>query len=153
MKLDSIDHQLLLLLQEDCKQTTKELATKLNLSLTAVYERIKKMEKNRVISKYVALVDREQVGRVFMVISYIKIKTHSRESIINFENKIKEMPEVLECFHVSGEYDYVLKISVKDMEGYREFLISKLTSMNEVLSTHSMFMIGEVKNTTKYEFL
>ncbi len=153
MKLDHIDHQLILLLQDDSKQTTKELAAQLDLSTTAVYERIKKLEKQKVISKYVALIDRNKIDRSFVVISHVKIKTHSRDSIIQFEKKVREMPEVLECFHVSGEYDYILKISVKDMESYREFMISKLTSMDEVSSTQSMFMIGEVKNTTKYDFL
>ena len=153
MKLDVIDHQLILLLQDDCKQTTKELAVQLNLSTTAVYERIKKLEKQQVISNYVALVDRNKINRSFVVLSLVKIKTHSRESIIEFEKKVQSMAEVLECFHISGEYDYMLKISLKDMESYREFMISQLTSMDEVSSTQSMFMIGEVKNSTKYEIL
>lgn len=153
MKLDAIDHQLVLLLQEDCKQTTKELAVQLNLSTTAVYERIKKLEKHEVISNYVALVNPSKIDRSFIVLSLVRIKTHSRDAIIQFENKVREMPEVLECFHISGEYDYCLKISLKDMESYREFMISRLTSLDEVSSTQSMFMINEVKNSTKYEIL
>jgi len=153
MKLDTIDYKLIELLQENSKQTTKELAEQLDLSTTAVYERVKKLEKQEIISKYVALIDRNKINRPFVIMSLVKIKTHSKEAIIQFENKISAMPEVLECFHISGEYDYVLKICLKDMDTYREFMISKLTSLDEVSSTQSMFMINEVKNTTAYTFL
>lgn len=151
MKLDQTDLALLNLLQEDSKQTTKELSAKLGLSVTAVFERIKKLERHEVIQQYVAILDKNKIERAFVVITLVKIKTHSKEAILDFERKISEMPEVLECFHVSGEYDYVLKISLKDMEEYRDFMISKLTSLNEVSSTQSMFSIEEVKNTTAYK--
>lgn|SRR5690554_1792956 len=151
MKLDQTDLALLNLLQEDSKQTTKELSAKLGLSVTAVFERIKKLERHEVIRQYVAILDKNKIERAFVVITLVKIKTHSKEAILDFERKISEMPEVLECFHVSGEYDYVLKISLKDMENYRDFMISKLTSLDEVSSTQSMFSIEEVKNTTAYK--
>jgi len=153
MKLDSIDLKLIEFLQENCKQTTKDLAEKLGLSTTAVYERIKKLEKQEIISKYVAIIDRNKINRGFIVLSLVKIKSHSKDSIINFEKIVSEMPEVLEIFHISGDYDYILKIGVKDMEAYREFMISKLTNLEEVQSTHSMFMIKEVKNSTAYNLL
>src|SRR5690606_31441310 len=153
MKLDSIDLKLIEFLQENCKQTTKDLAEKLGLSTTAVYERIKKLEKQEIISKYVAIIDRNKINRGFIVLSLVKIKSHSKDSIINFEKIVSEMPEVLEIFHISGDYDYILKIGVKDMEAYREFMISKLTKLEEVQSTHSMFMIKEVKNSTAYNLL
>ena len=88
-----------------------------------------------------------------MVLSHVKIKSHSKESILQFEETVSQMPEVLEVFHVSGDYDYVLKISLRDMEAYRDFMISKLTSLEEIQSTHSMFIIKEVKNSTAYNFL
>lgn len=151
MKLDQIDLELLNYLQEDSKQTTKELSVKLGMSVTAVFERIKKLERNEVIQRYVAILDKNKIERAFVVVTLVKIKTHSKEAILEFEKKISEMPEVLECFHVSGEYDYVLKISIKDMEDYRDFMISKLTSLDEVSSTQSMFTIKEVKNSTVYK--
>ncbi|HLV45451.1 MAG TPA: Lrp/AsnC family transcriptional regulator [Flavobacterium sp.] len=151
MKLDQIDLELLNYLQEDSKQTTKELSVKLGMSVTAVFERIKKLERNEVIQRYVAILDKNKIERAFVVVTLVKIKTHSKEAILEFEKKISELPEVLECFHVSGEYDYVLKISIKDMEDYRDFMISKLTSLDEVSSTQSMFTIKEVKNSTVYK--
>src|SRR5690606_10154391 len=86
-------------------------------------------------------------------ISHIKIKSHSKDAILKFEKKVNQIPEVLECFHVSGEYDYILKIGVQDMEAYREFMLSKLTTMEEVQSTHSTFVIKEVKNLKTYNIL
>ncbi|WCM43161.1 Lrp/AsnC family transcriptional regulator [Flavobacterium sp. CBA20B-1] len=153
MKLDDTDLKLVALLQKNCKQTTKELADQLQLSTTAVYERIKKLEKQQIITDYVAIVNKDKINRSFMAISHIKIKSHSKDAILRFEKKIHEIPEVLECFHVSGEYDYILKIGVADMEAYREFMLSKLTTMEEVQSTHSMFVIKEVKNLKTYEIL
>src|SRR5690606_5982558 len=103
MKLNSIDLKLVEYLQEDCKQTTKELAEKLELSTTAVYERIKKLEKQGITSKYVAIIDRNKINRSFVVLSHVKIKSHSKESILQFEETVSQMPEVLEVFHRSEE--------------------------------------------------
>jgi Lrp/AsnC family leucine-responsive transcriptional regulator len=148
MNFDETDKKLLLFLQKDCKQTTKELAYKLNLSVTAVYERIKKLENFGVISKYVALLDRHKVNRDFIVLCHIKLTQHKKEFVLQFEREVMDLQEVTECFHVSGDYDYILKIGVKDMEDYRNFMLSKLTALQHIASTHSSFMISEVKNTT-----
>ncbi len=153
MKLDNIDYKLIELLQQNCKQTTKEMADQLDLSTTAVYERIKKLEKQNIITDYVAIINKDKINRSFMAISHIKIKSHSKDAILRFEKKVNQIPEVLECFHVSGEYDYILKIGVQDMDAYREFMLSKLTTMEEVQSTHSMFVIKEVKNLRTYQVL
>lgn len=150
MALDSIDTKLLGLLQEDSKKTTKELSVKLNLSVTAVYERIKKLEKEGIISKYVALLNRNKINKGFVVFCHLKLMQHTKEFISQFEKEVVQLNEVLECFHVSGDYDYILKICVKDMEEYREFMVTKLTTLQHIGSTHSTFMIGEVKNTTIY---
>ncbi len=148
--MDAIDKKLLGLLQADTKKTTKELSVKLNLSVTAVYERIKKLEREGVISKYVALLDRNKVGKAFVVFCHIKLIQHTKDFVTTFESEVVKLNEVLECFHVSGDYDYILKVHVKDMDEYREFMITKLTSLQHIGSTHSSFMIGEVKNTTAF---
>lgn len=146
--MDAIDKKLLVLLQEDSKKTNKELSLKLNLSVTAVYERIKKLERDGVIEKYIALLNKNKINKGFVVFCHLKLTQHSRELITQFEKEIVKLDEVLECFHVSGDYDYILKIMVKNMEEYREFMVTKLTSLSHIGSTHSTFMIGEVKNTT-----
>lgn len=148
MNFDEKDKKLLLLLQNDSKKTTKELATKLNLSVTAVFERIKKFEKQNVIEKYVALVDKQKIGKNFTVLCHVKLVQHRQDFITQFEREIVQFPEVLECFHVSGDYDYILKICVRDIQDYREFMVTKLTHLQNIASTQSSFSIKEVKSTT-----
>ena len=149
--MDNIDKKLLYLLQIDTKKTTKELSLKLNLSVTAVYERIKKLEREGIIEKYVALLNRNKINKGFVVFCHLKLLQHTKEFINQFEKEVVKLDEVLECFHVSGDYDYILKICLKDMDEYREFLVTKLTTLNHIGSTHSTFMIGEVKNTTAFK--
>ncbi len=148
--MDAIDKKLLALLQEDTKKTTKELSLVLNLSVTAVYERIKKLERENVIRKYVALLDRNKIDKAFVVFCHVKLIQHTKDVIHTFENEVVRLNEVSECFHVSGDYDYILKVNVKDMDAYREFMVTKLTGLQHIGSTHSSFMIGEVKNSTAF---
>lgn len=151
MMLDTKDKKLLLLLQNDAKKTTKQLAHELDLSVTAVFERIKKLEKQQIIKKYVALLNAEKIQKNFIVLCHVKLVQHKKEYISQFENEITQFSEVLECFHVSGDYDYILKICVRDIQEYREFMVSKLTNLQHIASTQSSFMIKEVKNSTVIE--
>ena len=152
MKFDAIDKKLIAFLQEDAKQTNKELSAKLNLSVTAVYERIKKLEKEGVIEKYVALINKEKIGKAFVAFCHIKLVQHSQEFVVSFEREVTSLKEVLECYHISGDYDYLLKVHVEDMESFRDFMVKKLTSIRHIGSTHSMFMINEVKHSTAINF-
>ena len=146
--LDTIDKKLINLLQQDSKQTTKQLSLQLNLSVTAVYERVKKLENQKVIEKYVAIVNKDKIEKSFLVFCHIKLMQHSKEYLNTFEYEILKLEEVSECFHVSGDYDYILKIYVKDMDAYRSFVVTKLTAIKHIGSTHSTFAIEQVKNTT-----
>lgn len=150
MTLDKTDKKLLELLQADTKKTTKELSLKLNLSVTAVYERIKKLEREGIIEKYVVLLNKAKINKNFVVFCHIKLVQHSQDFISRFEKQVVQLDEVLECFHVSGDYDYILKVCLKDMDEYRQFLVTKLSVLQHIGSTHSTFMIGEVKNTTVF---
>ncbi|AUC86078.1 AsnC family transcriptional regulator [Polaribacter sp. ALD11] len=146
--LDSTDKKLINLLQQDSKQTTKQLSLQLNLSVTAIYERIKKLENQKVIEKYVAIINKNKIEKSFLVFCHIKLIQHSKEYVTTFEREVLKLEEVSECFHVSGDYDYILKIYVKDMETYRNFMVTKLTAIKYIGSTHSTFAIEQVKNTT-----
>jgi len=148
MIFDATDKELLTLLQHDSRQTNKELSNKLNLSVTAVYERIKKLEREGFINKYVALLSKEKVQKSFVAFCHVKLVQHSQDYVIKFEMEVANLNEVLECYHISGDYDYLLKVLVKDMEAFREFMVKKLTTINHIGSTHSMFVINEVKHTT-----
>ncbi|MDC8103048.1 Lrp/AsnC family transcriptional regulator [Chryseobacterium sp. PTM-20240506] len=148
MVFDETDKKLLLFLQEDSKQTTKELSYKLGLSVTAIYERVRKLENTGVISKYVAILDKHKIQKDFMVLCHVKLTQHKKEYVLQFEKEVMNLHEVTECFHVSGDYDYILKICVQDIADYRNFMLTKLTTLQHIASTHSSFMISEVKNTT-----
>lgn len=151
MELDHIDKALINLLQKDSRQTNKALAYQLDMSVTAIFERIRKLENYGVLRKYVALVDHKVVDKNFMAFCHIKLMQHSRDFVVKFEKEVTKLPEVLECHHISGDYDYLLKVVVKDMEAFREFMVNKLTSIQHIGSTHSMFVISEVKNSTALE--
>lgn len=149
MKLDTLDRKILKHLQEDSKKTNKEISNDLGLSVTAVYERIRKLEREGVISKYVALINPEKVEKGFMVLCQIKLIQHKKDFLTQFEKEVTSLPEVIECLHVSGDYDYILKVLVKDMDAYREFMVTKLTTLDHIGSTKSIFTINKVKQSTQ----
>lgn len=150
IKLDDIDKEILKSLQIDAKLTTKELASRLNLSSTPVYERIRRLENDGVIKKYVALVDREKVGQDLMVLCNIKLKEHAKEAGAKFVKAVIEMQEVTECLNISGDYDFLLKVVVTDMREYQSFIMNKLASLENIGSTQSIFVMGEIKSETAY---
>jgi Lrp/AsnC family leucine-responsive transcriptional regulator/Lrp/AsnC family transcriptional regulator len=150
MKLDETDKEILRYLQTDAKLTTKELAANLNLSPTPVYERIRKLENEGVIKKYVALVDREKVGKDLMVLCSIRLKEHAKDAGHKFVKSVIEMSEVMECLNISGDYDFQLKVVVADMREYQSFIMNKLASLENIGSTQSIFVMGEIKSETLY---
>ncbi len=148
LKLDETDLKLLTLLQSDCKRTTAAYGKDLNLSTTAVYERIKRLEKTGVVARYVALIDKKKINKAFTVLCQVKLSQHIKDYVLQFEREILRLDEVVECYHTSGDYDYTLKIHVSDIAAYREFMVTKLTAIANIGSTQSSFVINEVKHTT-----
>lgn len=148
LKIDETDVKLLALLQTDCKLTTAAYAKQLHLSTTAVYERIKRLEKSGIVTNYVALIDRKKVDKAFTVLCHIKLIQHIKEFVLKFEREVLRLDEVVECYHISGDYDYILKLHVSNMEAYREFMVTKLTAISNIGSTQSSFVINEVKHST-----
>ena len=151
MKLDETDKEIIRHLQQDAKLTTKELAGRLNLSPTPVYERVRRLENEGVIKKYVALVNREKVGKDLMVLCNIRLKEHAQEAGAKFVKAIVSMPEVTECLNISGDYDFLLKVVVTDMREYQSFIMNKLASLENIGSTLSIFVMGEIKSETAFE--
>src|SRR5690606_23301794 len=150
--MDEKDIEILEALQENSKITHKQLSLKLNLSTTAIYERVKKLERMEIIKTYAAILNRNLLGEELLVLSHIKLEKHSQKNISDFEKKILELKEVQECFHVSGDYDYILKMLFKNMDSYRDFMVNKLTTIPSIGSTHSIFVIHEVKNEIGIKF-
>ena len=148
MELDATDKKLLNLLQQDCKKTTKAYALELGLSTTAVFERIKRLERNAIITDYVGLVDKKKVQKSFTVYCHIKLVQHTKENVLRFEHQIQQLQEIQECQHISGDYDYIVLVNVANMQEYREFMVNKLTAIDQIGSTQSSFVINQVKKTT-----
>lgn len=148
IKLDATDRKLLTLLQRNSKRTTAAYARELDLSTTAVYERIKRLERDGVITDYVALIDKTKVGKAFTVFCHVKLSQHVKEYVLQFEREILKLESVVACYHTSGDYDYILKIHVSGMEAYREFMVTKLTAISNIGSTQSSFVINEVRHST-----
>ena len=145
--LDKIDILILRELQKDAKLTTKELAAQVNLSPSPVFERQKRLEREGYIKKYVAVVDPIKTGNGIMVLCNVRLKHHSKEFSQRFTAVISQIDEVVECFNTSGDYDYQLKIYARNMRDYQEFVLGTLGDLDCIGSLHSIFVIGEVKNT------
>ena len=145
--LDRTDILILRELQKDAKLTTKELAAKVNLSPSPTFERQKRLEREGYILRYVAVVDPIKVGNGIMVLCNVRLKHHSKEFSRQFTSVIAGIDEVVECFNTSGEYDYMLKIYARDMRHYQDFILGTLGDLDCIGSLHSIFVIGEVKNT------
>ena len=116
--IDQIDSAILSLLQKDGKMTFKEIASELDLTTTPVYERIKKMEKNGIIQHYKAIIDRKKLGLQLLVFCNVSLKEHQASFLENFEKSIVDFPEVISCYHIAGMYDYLIQLTVKDMDEY-----------------------------------
>ena len=143
--IDEIDSKILTLLQKDGKMTFKEIANELDLTTTPVYERIKKMEKNGVIQSYKAIVDRRKLGLQLLVFCNVSLKEHQASFLENFENDIVNFPEVISCYHIAGMYDYLIQLTVKDMDEYQVFISKKIANINNIAKVQSSFVMTEVK--------
>ena len=148
MDLDKIDKQILRFLQIDSQITVKDISMRVGLSTTPVFERIKRLEKNGYIKKYVAIVDREKVDRGLTVFSTVVLRDHTKAAFKKFEVEIGKWDEVIDCFNIAGLADYVLKIVVNNMKEYNEFISVKIGGLEIVGRSVSYFVMNEVKNTT-----
>ena len=145
-QLDKIDLQILRILQENSNLTTKELASRVSLSTTPVFERLKRLEKDGYIKKYVAVLDAEKLNRGFVVFCSVKLSKLNKEIATNFIDRIQNIEEVTECYNISGEYDFLLKVHSPDMKYYQEFILNVLGIIDNLGSLTSTFVMQEVKH-------
>lgn len=145
--LDKTDILILRELQKDAKLTTKELAAKVHLSPSPVFERQKRLEREGYVKRYVAVIDPIKTGNGIMVLCNVRLKQHSKEFSRQFTSVITEIDEVVECFNTSGDYDYQLKIYARNMAHYQNLVLGRLGELDCIGSLHSIFVIGEVKNS------
>ncbi len=147
-RLDDIDRGILEILQEDAKSKHKEIADQLGLSITPIYERIKRLEREGYIKGYVALLDAEKIGKKLTVFCAVTLNQHVKEKLEEFVEKVNSFPEVMECYHITGQYDYMLKVLVADISDYQHFLINSLSAISNLAHVVSSFVMGEVKHET-----
>ncbi|MDQ6813296.1 MAG: Lrp/AsnC family transcriptional regulator [Bacteroidota bacterium] len=144
---DSKDLAILRLLQENARMTVKEISDKVHLSTTPVHERIKRMEETGVIKQYATLVDHTKVKKGLMVICYVSLKQHSKEAGDKFIKTIQELNEVIECYNISGEFDFMLKVVSEDMNAYYNFHVNSLSQIDNMGHVQSVFVMGIIKQT------
>jgi Lrp/AsnC family transcriptional regulator, leucine-responsive regulatory protein len=145
--LDAKDLAILRLLQQNARMTVKEVAAAVHLSTTPVHERIKRLEATGVIQQYAALLDPAKLDKGLTAICYVSLKEHSKKAGSQFIQAILAMGEVVECYNISGEFDFMLKVVCRDMNAYHDFHVNKLSNIENMGHVQSVFVIGVVKQT------
>ncbi|MBL0359159.1 MAG: Lrp/AsnC family transcriptional regulator [Chitinophagaceae bacterium] len=145
--LDTKDIAILALLQQNARMTVKEIADKIHLSTTPVHERIKRLEASGVIKQYATLVDHTKVKKGLIAICYVSLKEHNKTAGTKFIKAINAMTEVIECYNISGEFDFMLKVVSEDMNAYHDFHVNKLSQVENMGHVQSVFVIGIIKQT------
>lgn len=148
--LDETDKTILRILQKDSKKTAKEIAGMLNLTASPVYERIRRLENQGYIKKYVAILDKKRIGQTVTAFCLVSMRHHDEAYIDEFEEQIQDLEEVQECYHMAGEVDFYLKIHVHSLEEYHEFVRYKLSKIKNIGNLNSTFVIKEIKQTSEY---
>lgn len=148
MNIDATDKKILSMLQIDAKIRMKDVAQSLGMTITPVYERIKKMERNGVIQSYTINVDPQKLGHRLTAFCSVTLKEHSQENLEQFEKDVQGLGKVLECNHMSGNFDYLLKLVVKDMEEYQFFISKQLAALNNIGQVQSYFVMKSIKSHT-----
>ncbi len=144
-ELDEIDIAILRALKAEGRLSVRELAAKVHRSPTPVFERMRRLENEGVIKSYSAIIDMDKLGRGFVVFCNVSLKQINTSIHVEFARMVNEMPEVVECYNVSGTYDYMLKVQVPDMKAYRKFVTDKLGSIDILDSVHSVFVMEAIK--------
>jgi DNA-binding Lrp family transcriptional regulator len=149
-QLDELDITILRLLQENAHYTNKEIAAKLGMTITPVYERIKRLESQGYIKQYITILDKEKIGKGLTSFCSVSLRHHTRENVEQFEREIQQFTEVQECYHVAGASDFLLKVTVKNMAEYHDFVRNKLSTIENIGSLNSSFVLNEIKYTLAY---
>ncbi len=148
MPIDELDRQLLIELQQDGRMSNAELARRVNLSPPAVHARLRRLEEQGVVRQYAAILDREQLGYDMLCFVSITLQQHTRTQVQDFRNAVREIPAVLECHHVTGEYDYLLKVVVRNRKELEHLVMERLTPLPGVARIHTSLVFTEIKSTT-----
>ena len=147
MSIDDIDKKILFLLQNDARMTNAELARRVNLSPPATHARVKRLEENNLIERYATIVNRKKTDYDMLCFVRVSLRLHDLDQVVGFHEAVQEIPEVLECHHVTGDYDYLLKVVAQNTDDLEKLLVKKLTPIPGVAQIHTSLVLKEVKNT------
>ena len=150
-KLDTTDLDILRILQQDSKKTTKEIAEALKLTPSPVYERIRRLEQKGYIKKYVALLDKKLVKKPITAVCMVSLRYHNEGFIDKFDKQIRALREVQVCYHMAGKVDFFLKINIESLDAYHEFVRTKLSKIENIGVLESYFVLKEIFHTTAYD--
>lgn len=146
-KLDEIDMQILEILQEDARISLKELSSKINLSSTPTFERWRRLERHGYVERYITILNADKVHRGFTVYCSVKLRSLAKPVITDFMRVVQDIHEVSECYHISGKYDYLLKINAPDMKYYKDFIVNVLGQIDAIGAIESSFVMDHVKQS------
>ena len=147
-KLDDMDRAVLELLQQDARITQTDLARQVELSPTGLQKRIRKLEEDGIIERYATILNKEKLGYDMLCFVQVTLQRHNTEAVENFRRAVQTMPEVLECHHLTGEYDYLLKIIVYNRKHLERFLLETLTPLTGMDKIRTSLVLSEIKATT-----
>ncbi|HMR90359.1 MAG TPA: Lrp/AsnC family transcriptional regulator [Saprospiraceae bacterium] len=147
---DQYDLAILREVQENAKITIKDLGERISLSPTPTFERLKKLEKDGIIKGYFARLDAKKLGLGLTVMCHVSLQHHQQELIEKFQSQIVCFDEVMDCYHIAGMYDYLLKVVVSDMDAYQLFVSKKLASLDNIGNVQSSFVMSELKSEIGY---
>ncbi len=152
-QLDSVDRGILKILETDAKTGAKTIAEKLGLTKTPVYERIKRLEKEGYIKGYVAILDTDKIERSITVFSFVSLDAQKGSFMDDFLLRIQELEEITACYVVGGEFDFLLKVTVKNLDAYYDFAKSRIASLPNIGAVKSAFVLNEAKNSQHFPLL
>lgn len=153
IRLDTTDISIIKQLQLNTRITNKELAAQLDMTTTPIYERVKRLEKIGVIQKYVAIINADKVGKGLTALCMVRLEKHTKDKLAAFEKHVANIPEIVECYHLAGQYDYHLKILVKDMNSFQDFIVNKLSTNDNLANVQSSFVMSKITDTTAVPLL
>ena len=148
--LDPLDREILKLLQQDVLLTNKEISFTLRKSIATVHERIRRLREQGYIKRSVAILDRKKINRNLIAFSQVLLNDHALSTLSKFEEEVVKFPEVMECFQMTGTFDFILRIATSDMDAYHQFYRHKLATLPNITSIQSFFVLSETKSDTAY---
>lgn len=149
-ELDPTDTEILKLLQKDATLTNKEISFKLHKSIATIHERIRRLKEQGYILRTVSILNRKKINKSLIAFSQVLLNDHAADTLAAFEREVSKFPEVMECFQMTGTFDFILRIATSDMDAYHDFYRNKLATLPNITTVQSFFVLSETKSDTAY---